>query len=250
MTELYGDEHNAVKPSKMRNGEEARRLILVRHAESEGSVGRCIGHTDLDISSSAQALLSSFQNSEGAFYTELAKALGSRAAATDNTAQETDIPFDALSKELPEALSEALSTDEIDEIALYSSDLVRAQKTASAIAARFGLTLTLDRCFREIDFGDWDGRTWQELTSVDNVALEKWMADWIHYTPPNGESLIDLTVRVQNALNRLANSKATISVIVTHAGWIRAALCKLNNLPVSEMFSFSVGYLSVTVIDW
>src|SRR6185369_7089516 len=51
-----------------------------------------------------------------------------------------------------------------DEItAIYSSDLVRASETAEIIAARLEKTVRVDVRLREIDMGEWQGLTGDEI---------------------------------------------------------------------------------------
>ena len=60
------------------------------------------------------------------------------------------------------ALAERFRDVPID--GLWSSDLVRAQSTASAILKYHPqLTMHLDRDLREVDVGCWEDRTWAEI---------------------------------------------------------------------------------------
>jgi phosphoserine phosphatase len=103
--------------------------------------------------------------------------------------------------------------------AVYSSDLKRARETAEVIARSHGLQVIVDPDFREIDQGDWEGLT------VDEIR-ERWPELWgpaRHFNArPNGETPQQVRARSLKALQRAveANAGGTI-VIVSHGGTIR-----------------------------
>ena len=190
------------------------RLILIRHAEAAHADGRCIGQTDLSLSTRGRASL-----------TELVSPTG--------------------------ALADALQAPEggLVDAAVVSSDLTRARDTAAAIVGEFGLPLTLDARLRELDFGEWDGRNWHELAMTEGAAVREWMADWQHKAPPGGETVDMLATRVGDALDAISLMPHDSVVVVSHAGWIRVALCKLRDIPLARMFDIAVGHLDVTVAE-
>lgn len=103
--------------------------------------------------------------------------------------------------------------------AVYSSDLKRALDTATAIAAAHGLEVQIDPDLREIDQGDWEGLTTDEIRA-------RWPDLWgpnRHYNArPGGESPQQVKTRALRALGRAveAHPDGTIAV-VSHGGTIR-----------------------------
>mgnify|MGYP000744931288 CR=1 FL=1 len=69
-----------------------------------------------------------------------------------------------------EKLAAHFPVDKIE--AVYSSDLARAMKTASCVADRFGLTVEPRPELRELNFGDWEGLTYDEIVAKWPDALE------------------------------------------------------------------------------
>jgi broad specificity phosphatase PhoE len=111
----------------------------------------------------------------------------------------------------------ALSEEKID--AVYSSDMRRAVDTARAIAAARGLDVQVDRAFREIDQGDWEG------LHVDEIR-RKWPELWgparHHRSRPGGESPAEVRRRALDGLRRVIEARPDQSVVVvTHGGTIR-----------------------------
>jgi broad specificity phosphatase PhoE len=110
-----------------------------------------------------------------------------------------------------------LKTYEIQ--AVYSSDLRRAVDTARAIAANHDLEVKIDPDLREIDQGEWEGLTVEEIR-------DRWPELWgpaRHYNPrPGGETPEQVRRRALKALQRIVDDhpQGTV-VIVSHGGTIR-----------------------------
>jgi alpha-ribazole phosphatase len=135
---------------------------------------------------------------------------------------------------------------------LVCSDLRRARESAEILARHWGLEPITDTRLRELNFGQWEGRTWRELEQQDTERLGRWMADWVRTPPPDGESFVDLVVRTSAWLeewDRQGWSGESATVVVAHAGSIRAILCRLLRVPLEEAFGFEVGYARVTALD-
>lgn len=190
------------------------RLILVRHAEAAHADGRCIGHTDLLLSDRGQQSLAALVAPNGSLADALRRADEHVLGAT-----------------------------------VFSSDLTRARDTAAAIVSAFALPLVIDARLREMHFGAWDGRNWHELEMTEGAALREWMAQWTLHAPPGGETVAALAGRVDAVLDAIGAMHHETAVIVSHAGWIRTALCRLRDIPFTKMFDIPVDHLSVTVVE-
>ena len=135
---------------------------------------------------------------------------------------------------------------------VVSSDLRRARGSAEILTRPWGLALRSDARLREMHFGQWEGRAWQELEQADTERLRRWMADWITTRTPGGESFADVVARTSAWLEEWSSgdpSAAGTTVVVAHAGSIRAILCRLLRVPLEEAFGFEVGHARVTVVD-
>ncbi len=96
----------------------------------------------------------------------------------------------------------------------------------------------------EQDFGDWQGRTHQQIWDDDPHTSSRFWQDAAGNVPPGGESFAALCNRVQAAIGRETATHAGRDIImVGHAGPIRAALALALGLPPS-------GVLSVAVDHW
>ena len=115
-----------------------------------------------------------------------------------------DIPLNDRGQWQAAQLAEALATqDPLD--AVYTSDLKRAHQTASAVAARQGLTPVSHVGLRERGFGAFEGKTFAEIEKDLPEDALLWRKREPHWAPPQGgESLVLMERRIRNTLNELA----------------------------------------------
>lgn len=108
---------------------------------------------------------------------------------------------------------------------LVTSDLCRASETARILSESWQAPLTTDRGFREIRFGAFENRTWQDITEKYPALAEQWMTDWYEGSAPEGESLADLYRRVMPLYqDYLALWRGTSWGLVAHGAVIQAIL--------------------------
>ena len=103
---------------------------------------------------------------------------------------------------------------------IWVSPLQRSLKVGEILAQR-GFQCRVAPELAEIDFGEWDGKYWQQ---IEKQAIDEWCNDFAHFAPDNGESLQQLFNRVESWLDKVAVEEENTSVLaVGHAGWINAA---------------------------
>ncbi|MEW5706260.1 MAG: alpha-ribazole phosphatase [Actinomycetota bacterium] len=119
-----------------------------------------------------------------------------------------------------EALSSYLRMKPIKSI--YSSDMLRARQTAEIIARPHGLKVLLRENLREIDFGDWEGKTYDEIEALDGQKVREWVSSPQDVIIPGGESWQDFKTRVIYTVNRIIDEEKDGDVVlVTHGGPIK-----------------------------
>lgn len=140
-----------------------------------------------------------------------------------------DTPLNESGRAQARELAHLLRGDRLS--AVYTSPLRRATETARIIGDRLGLEPRELEALREIDVGDWQGLTADEVRARFPDRLDAaWRSGW-----PNGESHDQLTARVLPALLELTRGHAGERVLgVTHAGPIRAALAAATGLSHEE----------------
>jgi broad specificity phosphatase PhoE len=124
-----------------------------------------------------------------------------------------DPPVDELG--LVQAEQLAMAIEKPDRV--VSSPLLRARQTAEA----FGLPVEVDDRWIELDYGELDG---QPVSSVGSEVWKRWRTD-LRFTPPGGESIHDMSVRVLAACEDLVDEVAERDVVVvSHVSPIKAAV--------------------------
>jgi len=139
------------------------------------------------------------------------------------------VPLDSEGQRQAVLLGEYLVGTQFD--LMYSSDLLRTRQTAHIVNDYLGLPLKLDRRLREIDVGEWQGITYQELQEWDRERLKTIFEDADVPRLPGGESYVELADRGSAALYdyaRLHSRKRLL--IVTHGGTIRETIRRLTQI--------------------
>ena len=133
--------------------------------------------------------------------------------------------------------------------AVYSSPRVRALETAAAIAAVFGLAPAVDEGLRELDFGELEGRTYDEIAASEPELYRAWMTTPTKVRFPGGESFADLKARSVAALERIRRLHEH-AIVVTHGGVLRAGIAAWLSMPDEAIFRLDQRYCGVTIVDW
>jgi alpha-ribazole phosphatase len=115
---------------------------------------------------------------------------------------------------------------------VYSSPLIRATQTAKLIYPNYEPVLV--EGIREIDFGDFEDRTIEDLEK--DPVFREWIASE-DMAVPNGESGKDVYERSVEALGwifqEMMDKKLTSVAVITHSGLITGLLANLG-LPERE----------------
>ncbi len=140
--------------------------------------------------------------------------------------------------------------------AIYSSPLQRCRLPALRLAERLGLPLQLEPRLRELDFGDWDGQSCQQVWQRCQSQVEAFWRDPEANPPPAGESVLALRQRLDQLLQQwlvdldgAAGSDARRLLCVSHGGVIRILLCRLLGLPLASAQQLSLDYGSASRVE-
>lgn len=130
-------------------------------------------------------------------------------------------------------LAEWAATARLDGV--WTSDLTRARLTATACAEAGGIPLEVDPRLRELDFGDGEGLTTDDMTRQFPEALDAFRADPVGAHLPGGEDPVDAAERFTECLATIAQRHPDGRVlVVAHTTAIRLALCRLIGIPLRE----------------
>lgn len=135
--------------------------------------------------------------------------------------------------------------------AVYSSPRIRAVETARPLAAARGGGLRVRDELREIDFGDIEGMTFDEVRARHPALYEAWMARPTTVTFPGGEGFADVRRRVL-AVGReiLAVHTGATAALVAHGGVIRALLADALRVADEDIFRIDQSHGAISVVDY
>ncbi len=109
---------------------------------------------------------------------------------------------------------------------IVSSDLIRCRQTRAIVFGNMTIPVYEMSEWREIHFGDWEGKTFAELKEIKEYQM--WLQSPFSVAPPNGESYVEFQTRMEAALARTIelaqHLRACHVIVVTHGGPIRYVL--------------------------
>lgn len=135
--------------------------------------------------------------------------------------------------------------------AVYSSPLKRALATASAVAGFHGLAPAVRTGLTEIDFGAFEGRTFDEIAASHPDLHAQWMRRPASLRFPGGESFADLRARATSDVTRIRRDHEGGSVaVVTHGGVIRSVLAEVLSLDGGMIFRIDQAWGGMSLVEW
>jgi alpha-ribazole phosphatase len=161
----------------------------------------------------------------------------------------SDVALTAAGSEQATLVAQRLAGEEI--AAVYASDLSRAFITAQAIAKSRKLQVMPITDLREINFGQWEGLTYEQINARWPDILSKWYFSPDEVNIPGGESFRELKERAMRVINELVarHPKQTI-VVVSHGGTIRTILCAALNIHLNYVWNIQQDNTAVNIIKY
>ena len=142
-----------------------------------------------------------------------------------------------------EALATAFTDVRLD--AVVSSPRRRTVETAEPIARAAGVVVAIDERWRELDFGELEGLTYEEVERTRPELFRRWMETPTEVEFPGGESYTGLRARVLDAAEELQGTCA----VIAHGGPVRAVLAHALGMPAAAIFRLAQDYGAVNVVD-
>jgi probable phosphoglycerate mutase len=160
-----------------------------------------------------------------------------------------DVPLNDTGMDQARVLADQLSEKKF--CALYSSDLMRARQTAEIIAGRVNLPIKFDRRLREIAQGEVEGLLLEEVKLRHVGSLEERILNPVHARMPGGESVSEVALRFQEAINEIACAHPIEPVLVaSHGLAIATMVCKARGYPLESVYSHIQDNATAEVIFW
>ena len=133
--------------------------------------------------------------------------------------------------------------------AVFCSPLKRAVATAQPLCEALGITPQLKDGLREIAYGQWEGKTPEEVNREFHDEYVSWLADPGWFGPTGGERGVDIARRSSMVLEEIERTLPSGNVlVVSHKATTRIMLCSLLGIDVGryrDRISLAVAALSI-----
>jgi broad specificity phosphatase PhoE len=150
-----------------------------------------------------------------------------------------DAPLNENGRRQAALLGEYLSNEKLSVI--YSSPLIRAVKTAEAIAGHHRLGVNIADSLNDIDCGEWQGLSLNEVQARDEETYRDWLDTPEQVRIPGGESLQEVQDRVLPFVqDAVLKYKGGIIVLVSHRVVNKVLICTLLGLNNSFFWNFQI----------
>jgi alpha-ribazole phosphatase len=134
--------------------------------------------------------------------------------------------------------------------AIYSSPSRRAIESA-CLRTTPPDALNVDERLREVDFGQFEGLTYDEIALRYPGLYAEWMTRPTEVTFPDGEGFAHMAARVQGALEGIRRRHVGETVVIlSHAGINRIAVATALEIAPAHIFRVAQSFACMNVIDY
>ena len=159
----------------------------------------------------------------------------------------TDIELSEEGHRQAACAAERFKNIKIDKI--YCSPLKRAMATAKPIAEEKGLEINAEKDFREICFGEWEGKTIPELTETYGAPYINFIREPDKYGFPGEESIENVIQRIKPGVDRILENDDGNVLIVSHGGIIRLMIMYIMGLDNSWFTKMWINNTAISIIE-
>ena len=133
---------------------------------------------------------------------------------------------------------------------IYASSSLRCRESGEIFREILQNTeLVLRDDLREIDMGEWDGKTFAEIKGKHPHEYAERGKDLPGYRVPGGETFAELQQRAVCAVKDIASQTNSEAILITHLGVIRTLRCYLYHIPLSQMMAWTLDYGQCFLLD-
>ncbi|MEE6269912.1 MULTISPECIES: histidine phosphatase family protein [Streptomyces] len=152
--------------------------------------------------------------------------------AENRYAGRSDVPLTDRGREQARTLAHWATTADLT--AIWTSPLTRARLTAAPAADACGLTPHVDERLYELDFGQGEGLTRDEMRQRFPRGVADFLADPAEHHLPGGEHPRHAAERAAACLTDIARDQPHGRIlVVAHSTLIRVLLCHLLGIPLA-----------------
>ena len=160
-----------------------------------------------------------------------------------------DVPLSPQAIEQAQSIARWLSRHRLD--AIYTSPSQRCVETARCIAAGRSCPVEPADALRELDFGDFEGRPYNEIAELHPVLYREWMEHPTEVHFSGGENFKQMADRVIATTRELVSRHSGQHLaFVSHGGAIRIILADVLRMRPENIFRIGQSYGAVNRIRY
>jgi len=135
--------------------------------------------------------------------------------------------------------------------AVFSSPLRRAVATAKPLCEAAGIRMQLKEGLREIAYGQWEGKTPEEVNREFHDTYVRWLAEPGWNAPNGGERGIDIARRSSLVIEEIEQTCSAGNVlVVSHKATTRIMLCFLIGIDVGRFRDrINMPVASISIVE-
>ncbi len=135
--------------------------------------------------------------------------------------------------------------------AIISSPMQRCVEFAQRLSDELGVPLQLEERLVEVGFGDWEGKTPEQIQQENPAQYEAFYQDPVNARPPGAEPLDQFFHRVTTAYDEICQRHRGQKVlIVAHAGVNRAIITHVLKAPLVTMYRLKIVNAGISRIEY
>jgi probable phosphoglycerate mutase len=159
----------------------------------------------------------------------------------------TDPPLDPVGEEQARLVGERLGHEAID--ALYVTTLQRTHQTAAPLAAKLGITPTVEPDLREVGLGEWEGYKFRKYVAERHPTAVKMFTEQRWDAIPGAESNEAFAARIRAGIGRIHAAHPNQRVVAfVHGGVIGMTMSIASGTNAFAFMGADNGSISEIVV--
>ena len=145
-------------------------------------------------------------------------------------------------------LAQALAREKLS--AIYSSPQFRAKVTAQEIARKQNLPVIEDARLADLNFGDWQGKTLEQVKSQYSLLYQQWLENPSQVEIPGGENLKIVENNIIDLLAELEKNYPTGKIaLITHRLVVKVILVFILGMGEKGFWKLKPEVASISRIE-
>lgn len=132
---------------------------------------------------------------------------------------------------------------------IISSDLRRAYRTAVIIGDVLDLPVEKDSRIREMSFGQWEGRSYEQIFKTDYETFQRWLQNPVACSLPSQEDMKKFEERIRSFYQDLLKLEEKNILVVGHGGSVQGILCVACGIGMENLWSLKHSNTGISILQ-